>query len=236
MEATSEVSSQALGELQSDLRLLSTRLQELYETLNADMSDVEEFWKDPKYQEFVNGYKPQINKCEEISQRYNTWQSTVLQEAKDKATNIEMLNVGGSGLGASMSAGSAAGTATGSAIGNDAGISAPSSSGTKSRLSGWNLSGKGVSSSNPNPVLTAEQQVSDAAADMCARNPNAVGNIKVEQINEGDSWGVNGKGQVGVHGLFGGIVEGGIEGGGEYNSGKTTSKITVEQAIDCSKL
>ena len=69
----SRVSSAALIELKTDLTHLSESLHEIYDLMNADMSQVGEYWKDPKYAEFVSGYQPQIAKCEEISERYSEW-------------------------------------------------------------------------------------------------------------------------------------------------------------------
>ncbi len=121
MENTSNVSSQALGMLQSDLRGLSQALHQLYDDMNADMSQVNDFWQDQQYQNFVNGYRPQINKCEEISQRYNRWCSTVLQEATDKVAKIEMTDVTSSLGGGASSAGAMAGTAEGGSVSSASG-------------------------------------------------------------------------------------------------------------------
>ena len=65
-----EVGSQGLTDLKNDLTNLSKALHELYELMNADMRNLGQAWRDGKYEEFVDGYRPQINKCEEISQRY----------------------------------------------------------------------------------------------------------------------------------------------------------------------
>ena len=65
-----EVGSQGLTELKDSLMNLSETLHELFELMNTDMRQVGEEWRDGKYEEFVSGYKPQINKCEEISKRY----------------------------------------------------------------------------------------------------------------------------------------------------------------------
>ena len=114
MNATNaEVSSEALTGLQENLRNLSSSLHDLYDVMNADMSQVRDFWQDPKYQEFVDGYKPQVNKCEEISQRYNQWCASVLQEAIDKVVKIEMADVGGGFAGGSSTASIGGATASG---------------------------------------------------------------------------------------------------------------------------
>ena len=68
-----EVGSAGLTTLKEDLTKLANSLHEIYDLMNADMRQVGEAWRDGKYEEFVSGYRPQINKCEEISQRYSEW-------------------------------------------------------------------------------------------------------------------------------------------------------------------
>ena len=95
----SKVKSSALTELKTDLTNLSATLHELYELMNADMSQVNKFWKDPKYEEFVSGYKPQILKCEEISIRYDEWCKRILDPLIEKVIKIETSDVTGNGSG-----------------------------------------------------------------------------------------------------------------------------------------
>lgn len=92
-----EVGSAALTELKTDLLNLSASLHEIYDLMNADMTQVGEAWRDGKYEEFISGYKPQINKCEEISQRYTEWCHRVLEPAIEEAIEIETTDVGGDG-------------------------------------------------------------------------------------------------------------------------------------------
>jgi len=92
-----EVGSAALTELKTDLIKLSASLHEIYDLMNADMTQVGEAWRDGKYEEFISGYKPQINKCEEISQRYTEWCHRVLEPAIEEAIEIETTDVGGDG-------------------------------------------------------------------------------------------------------------------------------------------
>jgi hypothetical protein len=94
-----EVGSKALTELQNDLTNLSKTLHELFELMNADMRQVGEAWRDGKYEEFVQGYRPQINKCEEISKRYAEWCRRVLEPAIEECIDIETTDVGGDGSG-----------------------------------------------------------------------------------------------------------------------------------------
>ena len=92
-----KVSSKALQELQSSLKQLSQTLHEIYDLMNADMTAVGEFWRDPKYEQFVESYRPKINKCEEISERYNEWCSSVLTPLIEKVIKIEETDVSGDG-------------------------------------------------------------------------------------------------------------------------------------------
>lgn len=87
-------SSAALAELKTDLTNLSATLREISELLNADMSQVGEAWQDNKYQEFVDNYKPQIQKCENVSVRYNEWCKNVLDPTIDNVIAVEKTDVG----------------------------------------------------------------------------------------------------------------------------------------------
>lgn len=108
-----KVKSSALIELKTDLKHLSETLHELYELMNADMSQVNEFWKDPKYEEFVSGYKPQIQKCEDISARYDEWCKRILDPMIEKVIKIETTDVTGDGPGGGAITGNGGGGSTG---------------------------------------------------------------------------------------------------------------------------
>lgn len=89
------VSSVALEKLQSDLNKLSMSLHEIYNLMNADMSNLGADWRDGKYEEFVSGYKPQINKCEDIANNYEEWCKRVLTPMIEKVKIVEDGDVGG---------------------------------------------------------------------------------------------------------------------------------------------
>ena len=125
----SKVSSKALIELKTDLTHLSESLHGIYDLMNADMSQVGEYWEDPKYAEFVSGYQPQIAKCEEISERYNEWCKRVLDPTIEKVIAIETTDVGGDG-GSSVGGGVSSGVSDG----------APASSGG-GKFDGFNMGG-----------------------------------------------------------------------------------------------
>lgn len=92
-----EVGSAGLTTLKEDLTKLAKSLHEVFELMNADMRQVGEAWRDGKYEEFVSGYRPQINKCEDIAKRYAEWCKRVLNPAIDECVEIETTDVGSDG-------------------------------------------------------------------------------------------------------------------------------------------
>ena len=94
-----ESGSVPVTELKDDLMNLSKALHELYELMNVDMRNLGDAWRDGKYEEFVSGYKPKIQKCEEISQRYNKWCKMVLEPYIEDLKDEEGYYVGGEGGG-----------------------------------------------------------------------------------------------------------------------------------------
>ena len=115
-----EVGSEGLKNLKDDLTKLAQSLHEVFELMNADMRQVGEAWRDGKYEEFVSGYRPQINKCEEISERYTEWCKRVLDPAIEECIDIETTDVGGDGSGASSGS-----VSTGGGLSSTPGENAP---------------------------------------------------------------------------------------------------------------
>ena len=109
MASSAITGSAALAELKTDLTNLSATLREISELMNADMSQVGEAWQDNKYQEFVDNYKPQIQKCENVSVRYNEWCKKVLDPTIDNVIAVEKTDVG-QGEGYSIGGGGSTGT------------------------------------------------------------------------------------------------------------------------------
>lgn len=104
--------SAALTELKNDLTRLSATLHEIFELMNADMRQIGDAWQDGKYQEFVEGYRPQINKCEDISKRYKEWCIRVLDPTIENVIAVEKTDVGsGNSVGSSSAAVGATATA-----------------------------------------------------------------------------------------------------------------------------
>lgn len=106
--------SVALTELKSDLTQLSTTLHDVFDLMNADMSKVGDAWQDGKYQEFVDGYRPQIQKCEDISVRYSEWCKRVLDPTIENVIAVEKTDVG-SGSGSIGGVGATGAVSSGSA-------------------------------------------------------------------------------------------------------------------------
>jgi hypothetical protein len=159
-------SSVALTELKNNLTNLSKSLHNIYDLMNTDMRQIGEAWQDGKYQEFVEGYKPQIDKCEEISVRYNDWCQRVLNPTIENVIAVERTDVG-SGSGAAVRAGaSSAGTM------NGAGATGAAMGATSGKVGGFNMGGN--QSSNQD-TATPKRIVPRPTADI-SRTNNNVGN------------------------------------------------------------
>ena len=121
-----QTSSAALIELKNDLTQLSKALHVIYDLMNADMRQLGDTWQDGKYQEFVQGYQPQIQKCEEIARRYADWCARVLEPTIQNVVVVEKTDVSGASIGG------------GNAVGNtSSGVS--SSATADERFSGFNI-------------------------------------------------------------------------------------------------
>lgn len=130
-EFDATVSSAELITLQSELVSLADQMHELYELMNSDVSSLGEAWRDQKYDEFLTGYKPQMDKMEEISERYREWATKDLQVTIDHVIDAEGVDVSGDSVGgAGFSSGSEESSSSSTSSGNPflAGKKGPSSS------------------------------------------------------------------------------------------------------------
>ena len=91
-------SSAALDGLKNKLTQLSETLHDIYNMMSEDVTRLGETWQDSKYQEFLQGFKPRIDKCEEISVRYRDWCNKVLSPTIERIIAVEETDVSGSGL------------------------------------------------------------------------------------------------------------------------------------------
>lgn len=126
--------SVALTELKTSLTRLSQTLHVIYDLLNTDMRQIGDAWQDGKYQEFVEGYRPQIDKCEEISKRYKEWCTRVLDPTIENVIAVEKTDVSGGSIsaGSSFSGGSSAGSFGGGAA---------EAAGGARKIGGFNMGG-----------------------------------------------------------------------------------------------
>ena len=111
MATIARVGSVALTELKADLTRLSKTLHQIYELMNADMRQVNAAWQDGKYQEFVAAYQPQIQKCEEIANRYADWCMRVLDPTIENVIAVERTDVGSGGVSGPVGGGSSVASA-----------------------------------------------------------------------------------------------------------------------------
>lgn len=145
-------SSAALIELKSDLTRLSKTLHVIYDLMNSDMSQVGQAWQDGKYQEFVEGYKPQINKCEEISERYTEWCVRVLDPTIENVLAVEKTDVSGGFGGSSIGGGT---------VGGDSSTSMGGGTGVGRRFDDFNVGGNKVSVGDNGSVASKAGRFSD---------------------------------------------------------------------------
>ena len=139
--SNAEVSSQALSGLQNNLSELSGKIQGICDTLNSDRERMGEAWRDSKFQEFRQGFQPQINKCSELSQKYSDY-AKLLGPAIEQVVLIERAEVGGEGGGGSAGAVSVASVGTGvSGATPSAGIGGGGSIGSSFNLDGKKTAG-----------------------------------------------------------------------------------------------
>lgn len=71
-------SSKILIELQSNLRSLSEKLNDTYEFLKGNETQLGEAWMDDKFSEFDDEFKESREVISEISERYKDWAERAL--------------------------------------------------------------------------------------------------------------------------------------------------------------
>lgn len=138
--------SEALTELQTNLSHLSEELHGIYELMYDNMIKIQEFWQDDKYNAFVADYRPQIEKCEEISKRYDEWCKKVLQPVIESAQEAENVDISGNAIGSSMRNLSTENTGTGGSSADGSGTS-PSDIGLGVGAAGTIAMGVGIAAS-----------------------------------------------------------------------------------------
>ena len=210
------VGSVALTELKADLTCLSKTLHQIYELMNADMRQVNAAWQDGKYQEFVQNYQPQIQKCEEIANRYADWCTRVLDPTIENVISVERTDVGGGG-------GSVGGVSPADMAGGAAAVTAVSGAGV---AGGFNL---GNSQSSP------QKPSSKVAADIDAFLNKPATGMKKNSFSEADKACVDKFGE-GYHGVPSTEQEAHVHFGGTTGNNQVTSGLEVDLGILKGKL
>lgn len=93
MESFAHVSSKSLIELQSNLRKLSDRLKETYETLKNNEAELGESWLDDKFAEFEDDFKSSRELISELSEKYLHWANNYLPPYIELAIKYENAQV-----------------------------------------------------------------------------------------------------------------------------------------------
>lgn len=214
-------SSVALTELKNDLTQLSRSLDVIYDLMNTDMRQVGEAWQDGKYQEFVEGYKPQIDKCKAISERYTEWCRRVLDPTIENVLAVEKTDVG---VGGGSNVGGGAPRNVVSRPNNNAGANEQVKPATSSK---FNMSGKVPT--NANEACKADFGDNYKAVPAGADEPGA-SNLYVKNAQKGSDWSAGGKIEAGVK-----IGKFNISGGGDgrYNSGNETVESVRNTTYKC---
>ncbi len=124
--------SAIVAELQKSLNAVSASIKEISDLMSTDMRQVGEAWQDGKYQEYVDAFTPQIQKCEEIAEDCEKWSATVLGRVFESAEDYEHTKIASAG-GAVSGAGAAAvaGSATTGAVAGTAGKPSRFNNGTE---------------------------------------------------------------------------------------------------------
>ncbi|MDR0540983.1 MAG: hypothetical protein LBH19_02095 [Dysgonamonadaceae bacterium] len=77
-DTLTQVSSGQLIHLQAELVQLSKNLMETYDTLSMGLKNLNEDWKDDKYEEFEQEFKSSKEEIREIAEKYDEWAKTYL--------------------------------------------------------------------------------------------------------------------------------------------------------------
>lgn len=89
-----EVASQALVALQSELRSMSSVLQELYDVLWGNLNALGEEWTDEKMEEFSDEFKNSRETIVELSQKYKDWADSYLPPRIEEVMRYEKASTG----------------------------------------------------------------------------------------------------------------------------------------------
>lgn len=82
-QSTAITSVEKLENLQKELITMSQNLRELHNLMGTSLKGVNEKWKDHKYKEFEDSFKPSMMRVRELSDKYEKWAKEYLQKRID---------------------------------------------------------------------------------------------------------------------------------------------------------
>lgn len=83
-----------LIDFQSKLRQLSKELQNIYDFLKKDLTELSCEWEDQKFYEFDEAFEPKKEEIGRISESYRDWANGPLQETIERLTDVGGTSVG----------------------------------------------------------------------------------------------------------------------------------------------
>ncbi|MCM1451131.1 MAG: hypothetical protein NC102_02645 [Clostridium sp.] len=89
-----EVTSQSLITLQSELRAMSDALKDLYDVLWGNLKALGEEWTDEKMEEFSDEFKDSRETIVRLSEKYNDWANKYLPPRIDEIIKYEKASTG----------------------------------------------------------------------------------------------------------------------------------------------
>lgn len=89
-----KVSSKQLINLQTQLIQLSKNLIELYDTLSYGLKNLNEDWKDDKFEEFNTEFNSTKEQIREIGEKYQEWANSYLPPRIEQIQKAENLGMG----------------------------------------------------------------------------------------------------------------------------------------------
>lgn len=88
-ESLTQVSASSLETLQADLNNLSEKLLDCYELLSSEISELNQDWKDEKFDEFEGEFRSRKEKIREIAEKYKEWANSYLPPRIELAKEAE---------------------------------------------------------------------------------------------------------------------------------------------------
>lgn len=89
-----QVTSSELEALKDEIVSLSENLKEIFEVVDNGMKLLNEDWKDDKYIEFEQEFKPRMDEIDEIGGRYYEWATKVLPPKIELLRKVETARMG----------------------------------------------------------------------------------------------------------------------------------------------